>query len=467
MVVLWSQLSSTVRRLHSQIRSKGVELITSKSRGAGFLLLICALSISLAVGNPAIANDPSPSPTPGSSASGTGTGTLTPNYRDPEIPQIQSLVTSVTKTDNQLSVLAELTVKIRSNTLNSIEINLLPKTSSTAVNPKLIPPCVKLGSIKATTNNVGGDMQTLQSRSVTSDKWYLEKHIVGTTLKLPLVLYPTATPTYQDLCDGQYVISTIVLKDAANRTLTLTANASSTAVVTTTTTTATSARNRFTDAAIMQTDFWTDGFDMPCTSGSNLAPVTTTTTVNGRATTTTAVPASSPTIRTPCNQAIDFTKVYINVGPGSGGETTSAGTTTLPIIDYVGEWKEATAQNKTLARQVESLTKQVSELKDRIAFFQQPGKNSSSSTNDNPSMPLIDYRAKAEALQKQLDALKAQLAQSGNKQTSPKPTVKTTSKATPKASTSATPKVTSRTNSRSSWNKSPTPKPTSTRKSGN
>jgi hypothetical protein len=426
-------------------------------------LLVSALLIFSPVSiENAAANDPSPSPSP--TAPSVGAGTLTPNYRDPEIPQVQSLVTSVSKTENQLSVMAELTVKIRSNTLNYIEINLLPKSTSNAVNPKLIPPCVKLGSIKATTTNVGGDMQTLQSRSTTSDKWYLEKHIVGTTLKLPLVLYPTTTPTYQDLCDGQYVISTIVLKDAANRTLTLTANAASTAVAT-----AAATKSRFTDAPIMQTDFWTDGFSMPCTPGSNLAPVTTTTTVNGKATTTTSTPASSPTIRTPCNQVIDFGKVYINVGPGPSGDTSASGTTSLPIIDYVTEWKDATTQNKTLTRQVEILTKQVSELKDRITFFQQPGKATTDNSNTSTNMPLVDYRAKAEALQKQVDALKAQLAQMGVKQATSKPTVKATAKVTtkPSAKSSATPKATSRSNSRNSWTKSPTPRPTSTRKSGN
>ena len=40
---------------------------------------------------------------------------------------------------------------------------------------------------QATTNNPGGDMQTLQTRSQTADKWYLEQHVVGVTLKLPSI----------------------------------------------------------------------------------------------------------------------------------------------------------------------------------------------------------------------------------------------------------------------------------------
>jgi cell fate (sporulation/competence/biofilm development) regulator YmcA (YheA/YmcA/DUF963 family) len=418
------------------------------------LLLLLLLIFSPAFTKNALAIDPSPTPLP--TTPSVGTGVLTPNYRDPEIPQVQSLVTSWSKTENQLSVMAELTVKIKSNTLNYIEINLLPKSTGNAVNPKLIPPCVKLGSIKATTTNVGGDMQTLQSRSITPDKWYLEKHVVGTTLKLPLVLYPTSTPTYQDLCDGQYVISTIILKNAANRTLTLTANAASTAAAT-----AAGTKSRFTDAPIMQTDFWADGFSMPCTPTSNLAPVTTTTTVNGRSTSTTSTPPSSPTIRTPCNQVIDFGKVYINVGPGPSGDTSASGTTKLPIIDYVTEWKDATTQNKTLTRQVEILTKQVSELKDRITFFQQALKSVTDNSTPSENMSLVDYRAKAEVLQKQVDELRAQLSQTRKKQAASNPTTKAPTK--PSTKLSATPKASSQSNSKGTWPKTPTPRPTLTR----
>jgi len=77
--------------------------------------------------------------------------------------------TSLEKNGSDLSVMVAMNVKIHSNTLNYIEINLLPKVSSDLQNPKLMPPCVKLGTIKATTTNPGGDMQTLQSRSVTAD----------------------------------------------------------------------------------------------------------------------------------------------------------------------------------------------------------------------------------------------------------------------------------------------------------
>lgn len=370
----------------------------------GFIIVICT-GISL---TNSFAADPSPSPT--NSGTSNTNSSLIPNYRDPEIPQIQGLNTSVSKVDGQLTVLAELSVRIRSNTLNYIEINLLPKTSTGAVNPKLIPPCVKLGSIKATSTNVGGDMQTLQSRSQTPDKWYLERHVVSTVLKLPPVTYPTATPTYQDLCDGQYVVSTIILKDAAGKTLTITANAASTASISTSTTA--QARNKFTDNAIMQTDFWTDGFAMPCSPGSNLAPVTSSSTVNGRTTTTTATPTTPVTVRVPCNQTLDFNKVYISVGPGPGGATSSSGSSSLPIVDYAGQAKEMTSVNKRLTNQIEILEKQVANLQGRILIYQRGGKPAIDTSTAEGTLPLVDYRAKANALQKKVDELTAQLAKS-------------------------------------------------------
>ena len=411
-------------------------------------LILSALFISLLSSNfVAIAADPTPATT------------LVPNYRDPEIPQVQSLSTSITKTDNQLTVLAELTVKIKSNTLNYIEINLLPKTNSQAINPKLIPPCVKLGGIKAQSNNPGGDMQTLQSRIQSADKWYVEKHVVTTILKLPPVQYPTKVPTFQDLCDGQYVVSTIILKDAAARTLTITANASSTAPVGTTAPNATSnsatQRNRFTDTPIMQTDFWVDGFPMPCSEATNLAPITSTTTVNGRATTTTSVPKSSPTIRSTCNQLLDFNRVYLNITGDSTGTTNSTGTASLPIVDYAGQAKEILNQNKQLTNQVETLSKQVESLQRRISIFQSGGKQPTEENTTGGSLPIVDYKAKADSLQKQLDALNLKLKQlTGKSLSSTKPSPRVTASTKPSVRASSRANTSNRNSNRSTWSNS-------------
>lgn len=334
--------------------------------------------------------------------------TLTPNYRDSEIPQIQSFATTVSKSNDQLTVAVELNVKIKSNTLNAIEVNLSPRTSNLSLNPKLIPPCVKLGSIKAQSLTVGGEMQSLQSRTKTSDGWYIERHVVTLISKLPLVLYPTAVPTYQDLCDGQYLINTIVLKDAASHTLTITANAASTAPipVTNTTqsaTTSSMATSKYLDTPIMQADFWVDGFAMPCVSASNLAPISTTTTVNGKSTTTTTAAKSPTTIRSTCNQSIDFSKIYINA---SGDTNGGIGSSVLPIVDYASQAKNALQENLQLKKTVDS-------LQQRLTNFESGKKPTIDSTTASTPLPIIDYKAKAESLQKQVESLSSQLKRLG------------------------------------------------------
>jgi hypothetical protein len=379
---------------------------------------------------------------------------LTPNYRDSEIPQIQTLATSVSKTNDQLTVAAELNVKIKSNTLSSIELNLSPRTTNQAVNPKLIPPCVKLGSIKAQSATVGGEMGALQSRVKTSDGWYLERYVVTLISKLPLVLYPTAVPTYQDLCDGQYLISSIVLKDAAGHILTITANASSTAPIVTatsnqTTSNSTVASNKFLDTPIMQADFWIEGYPMPCVPTTNLAPVTTTTTVNGKSTTTSVAPKTSSTIRTACNQGVDFTKVYINA---SGSTNGGIGSSPLPVVDYASQAKGALQENLQLKKTVDS-------LQQRLSNFESGKKPTVDTSTASVALPIIDYKAKADALQKQIDSLNAQLKKFGvtpkaTTQSSAAPKVSPLSSTTPKAYPSYSPR------NRHAATSKPTPKAT-------
>jgi len=210
------------------------------------------------------------------------------------------------------------------------------------------------------------------------------------------------------------VISTIVVKDAANHTVTFTANASSTASLTQTTNTGssqstnqTSPKSKFTDTSVMQADFWVDGFAMPCSPASNLAPVASSTTVNGKITTVYTQPASPSTIRSTCNQLIDFTKSYLVVNGTSSGSTGSSGTSTLPIVDYSTAGKNATTENKKLLSQIDSLNKQISILQQRVTTLQRGGKASVDTSTATSDLPIIDYKAKADALQKEVDALKA------------------------------------------------------------
>lgn len=378
---------------------------------------------------------------------------LTPNYRDSEIPQIQSLATSVSKINDQLTVVAELNVKIKSNTLSSIEINLSPRTINQVVNPKLIPPCVKLGSIKAQSATIGGEMGTLQSRVKTSDGWYLEKHVVTWVSKLPLVLYPTALSVYQDLCDGQYLISSIVLKDAAGHILTITANASSTAPAITTTSNqttnnSTAASNKFLDTPIMQADFWLEGYPMPCVPASNLAPVTTTTTVNGKSTVTSTAPKTSTTIRSVCNQGVDFTKVYINA---SGDTNGGVGNSELPVVDYASQAKKALQENVQLKKIVDS-------LQQRLSNFESGKKPVLDTSTASTTLPIIDYKAKADSLQKQVDSLSAQLKKFGvtpkaTAQSSAAPQISPSNSSSPRAYPSYSPR------SHSTWKPRPVPNP--------
>ena len=438
----------------------------------------------------AVESTPSPSPS-SSPAPNIPTTTLVPNYRDPEIPQIQSLVTSASKVGDQFTLSADLGVKIHSNTLNSIEINFLPRATALNTNPKLMPPCVKLGSLKSTSVRTGADMPSLQTR-VASGGYYLEHHVVSFTAKLPPVLYSTDVPTFQDICDGQYVISTIILKDAASHTLTLTANASSTAGSTpaisnsngsnssnnSNGTNSANAKSKYTDASIMQTDFWTESLSMPCSPSTNLAPAIVNTVVGGKTTQTLAIPASSPTIRSTCNQILDFAKVYFAVDGTTANQTSMSGTSSLPVVDYVSQTKTALSENSRMKNQIEILQKQVASLQNSVSILRGGGKlpadtpTLSPTSDSSTAGAIVDYKALAASLQKQIDALKKQLPKTSSKAKAP------TSKASPTSKANVAPKITSgpgrpsangssqgRSTGRgnSGWNR-PTSRPTSTSK---
>ena len=406
---------------------------------------------------PAVESTPSPSASPSSSpAPNVPTTTLVPNYRDPEIPQIQSLITSANKVGDIFTISADLGVKIRSNTLNSIEINFLPRVTALNSNSKLMPPCVKLGSLKSTSTRVGADMPSLQTR-VASGGSYLEHHVVTFTAKMPPVLYATDAPTYQDICDGQYVISTIILKDAASHTLTITANASSTAGASTSNSSNNSntatAKSKYTDASIMQTDFWTESLAMPCSPSSNLAPTLITSTVGGKTVQTLGTPASSPTIRSTCNQNLDFGKVYFAVDGTTANQTSMSGTSSLPVVDYVSQTKTALSENSRMKNQIEILNKQVASLQNSVNILRRGGKLPADTPTLSPTADsdtagaIVDYKALADSLQKQLTALKKLLPSTASKSKAPtskaSPSKAPTSKASPSSKAKVAPKITS------------------------
>jgi hypothetical protein len=404
----------------------------------------------------------SPSPSPSQSQGASPIQTITPVFSDTNVPKIISLVTSAEKTENLFTLTVQLGVRVYRNTLNSVTITLLPRNEGgISLDPIFQAPCTKLGPISSTTLTAAGELTSLQSRSIDGE-WYKESYVFSSQTKLP---------AGQNICLGKYLISTINIVDAAKKTLTISANQASTAV----------AKTTLNDVATQTSNIWTKYLELAkCPQAINVNPIVTTS--GGK--TTTSTPATSPTLRTTCDQTISFTNVYLSIVEnsvaGATGTTTSAGTTALPIVDYVSQVKTALDENTRLKYQQESMTKQIESLQRRIDIFQGGGKPSPEASTSGTALPIVDYQKQAKDLQAKVAELTKQLAALSPKATpkaSAKPSAKVTAKPSAKVTAKPSAKSTVRSSNsgsnenpsgnnrsrRSTSNKSPTPVPTAKR----
>ena len=386
----------------------------------------------------------SPTPSPSATPAGQGTTpvqTISPVFPDTNVPQIISLTTSAEKTDGLYTLTAQLGVRVHRNTLSSVSITLSPRNEGgVTLDPIFQAPCTKLGTISSTALAPSGELASLQTRSVDGD-WYKEVYVFSSQTKLP---------AGQNICLGKYVITSINIVDAAKHTLTITANAGSTAT----------AKSTLNDVATQSSNIWASHLELAkCPQAVNVNPVTTTS--GGKTTTTT--PTTSATLRTTCDHTINFSTIYLSAvadtAIGGTGATTSSGSSSLPVIDYVSQVKTALDENARMKSQQEQMSKQIESLQKRIEIYQNGGKatpdpSASGTATAGSALPIVDYQKQAKDLQAKVDALTKQLATYTGK-AAPKATAKATSKATvkkptTKATTKAAPKVTAKSTAKAS-----------------
>jgi hypothetical protein len=314
---------------------------------------------------------PAPRPTPGSKSTPTPTPTFIPLsavFADTNVPQIISISSSTETIDDQFVASVALDVRIRRNTITSINIGLAQKTTQGAyVDPIFQAPCTKLSNFSVNTLNSAGDSTALQSRAVDGD-WYLEKYVLTNKTKIG---------TNQVPCVGQYLVTSMAFVNAARHTLNVVANLASTVPIQVPSSTSSSGATRVSppqsstagrnnDTAIMTSNIWNSRIDVaPCTPGTNLLPTTTTQRVGSTTVPVITQPPILQTNRVACAPTItfDFTKPLITIldNSSAGGLSPIAAIGIgggLPIFDYA-------AANQ--GSDIEKLKKEVEDLKKKNA----------------------------------------------------------------------------------------------------
>ena len=417
----------------------------SKTTKSLTFLISCAILFSGSNAFAALAPSPSPSPTPSQGA--TDIPKVAPVYPDTKVPLIKSITTSAETIDGQFNFGLQMVVRIHRNTLTSASVVLSPKTlNAVAVDPIFQAPCTKFNNISLATLTPSGDLSSLQSRVLDGD-WYLETHVFTSTTRLP---------AGQDICPGQYVITSINLIDAAKHTLTISANLASTASIsstanrsTTTVSGTTPAKSNYNDTPAQTSNIWEKYLELAaCPQAVNVNPIVTvvpgkTTIVNGKtqttpSTTKTETPTTPAALRTTCDHTADFAKTYLSVvastAMGGAGETKSNGSTLLPVVDYASKTKTAIDENASMKSQLAVLTKQVDGLKRTIEIYKTGGLPPAEPTTEG-GLAVVDYQAKAKALQAKVTELTKQLKALKGGSTAKKPT-------TVKKPTTTAPKIT-------------------------
>jgi hypothetical protein len=345
-------------------------MVNNASRNLRVLLsflLASLLAVSVLPAINAATNTPTPRVTPGSKSTPTPTASLIPVtavFADTNVPQITNIASSSETVDDQFVVSVALDVRIRRNTVTSINIGLAQKTAQGVyVDPIFQAPCTKLSNFSVNSLNSAGDSTALQSRAVDGD-WYIEKYVLTSKTKLG---------TNQVPCLGQYLITSMAFVDAAKHTLNVVANLASTVAVaapntsssagpTRAATPQTNTAGKNNDTAIMTSNIWNSRIDVaPCTAGTNLLPTTTTQRVGTANVPVITQPTIIQTNRVACPQTInfDFTKPLITIVDNSGTAGLSPIAAIgvgggLPIFDYA-------AANQ--GNDVEKLKKEIADLK--------------------------------------------------------------------------------------------------------
>ena len=439
-----------------------------KSRGfTSALILAILFSGSSAIA----ATTPTPSTSPNPTQGASDIPKVAPIYADTKVPLVKSITTSSEKVEGQFNFGLQMLVRIHRNTLISASVVLSPKTlNKIEVDPIFQAPCAKFNNISLATLTASGDLSSLQSRVIDGD-WYVETHVFTSVTKLP---------AGQDICPGQYVVTSINLIDAAKHTLSISANLASTTVTTTAAKTGTTAaKTTYNDIPAQTSNIWATHLELaPCTQAVNVNPIITTvpgktTIVNGKSqtsppTTKTEIPSTPAALRTTCEHTADFAKVYLSAvastAMGGTGETKSSGSTLLPVVDYASKTKVALDENKTMKSQLEVLTKKVDGL-----IYKSGGEPPASAKTEG-GLAVVDYQAKAKALQakvtlltKQLKALKASKAKAATPVKKPAAPKVTNSNTQRPSAGNPTPRSTRTRSGNGSWrnsnNRTPTPKP--------
>jgi hypothetical protein len=293
---------------------------------------------------------------------------LTAVYADTNVPQISNITSSTETIDGEFVVSVAIDARIHRNSITSLSIGLAQKTTQGVyIDPIFQAPCTKLGNLTVNSLNTAGDSTALQSRAADGD-WYVERYVITSKTKLGTNLVP---------CQGQYLITSMAIVDAAKHTLNVVANLAATVPVAAPVATASSGPTRAStpqnntagknnDTAIMTSNIWNTRIDLaPCTPGTNLLPTITTQKVGN-----TNVPVSTPPTILPTNRLVcaptinfDFSKPLITIlattdptglspiaAVGAGGG--------LPIFDYA-----AANQNSD----IEKLKKEIEDLKKKNA----------------------------------------------------------------------------------------------------
>ncbi len=416
-----------------------------KSRGFTSALILAILFS----GNSAIAaTTPTPAASSDSTQGASDIPKVVPIYADTKAPLVKSITTSTEKVDGQFNFGLQMLVRIHRNTLISASVVLSPKTlNKIEVDPIFQAPCAKFNNISLATLTPSGDLSSLQSRVIDGD-WYVETHVFTSVTKLP---------AGQDICPGQYVVTSINLIDAAKHTLSISANLASTTVTTTAAKTGTTAaKTTYNDIPAQTSNIWATHLELaPCTQAVNVNPIITTvpgktTIVNGKSqtsppTTKTEIPSTPAALRTTCDHTADFAKVYLSAvastAMGGTGETKSSGSTLLPVVDYASKTKVALDENKTMKSQLEVLTKKVDGLMRTIEIYKSGGEPPASAKTEG-GLAVVDYQAKAKALQAKVTLLTKQLKALKASKTMPK-TVKKSTPSTQNKNSFPTPKVSS------------------------
>ena len=322
----------------------------SANKAITALVILLAGGMAIFQTNTSAAVNPSPSPTPSPSSLQPSN---IPVASDTSLPKIQQLIATASRSGSQFTISLGLNVQVHLNAVRSITIKFAPRYNAAArVDPSL---CTLPSNVSSTGSGATSSAPSLQSRTIVGSD-YLEVHTIVSTTTLSLG---------QDICMGDYLLTSIALTDIAGHDLTITSNQAAT--------TNTSLRaSTNTDTPVEQSTLWQKFPTLaPCPALSNVAPVASTQNKSAAPT------VSTQTLtRSTCDQNINFSAPLFSVQ--SGGISASAIPAVpnpnnvsgkdgnLPLIDYASQIKtnqdliqSLTSKNSQLLSQIKSLQNQL------------------------------------------------------------------------------------------------------------